>query len=300
MCLEEGYHPRVFKNATLCALPKPGKRSRSLPRSYRLIALLSCLGKALERIVARRLAYIALKCKLFSPLHFGATPRRSAVDAAATLTHDIERGFQDREIMTVLAFDIKGAFDRVTDGRLVKRLWEQGIPLTLIRWLASFLNDRAAALRLDGEKGDQEPVKIGIPQGSPVSPILFMLFTAPLFRILTREEKKTGLSIRGYVDDGLLTCRAKDETLSTAKVQPVFSKIEAWASENGMVFDPAKFEAIHFSRKAGFPNPEIILPPLPIANGTGEPRIIKSMAKKASMRWLGVYFDSRLSFSDHA
>ena len=67
-----------------------------------------------------------------------------------------------------------------------------------------------------------------------------------------------------------------------------------------MVFDPAKFEAIHFSRKAAFPNPEIILPPSPSANGTGEPRIIKAIAKKASMRWLGVYFDSRLSFSDHA
>lgn len=118
--------------------------------------------------------------------------------------------------------------------------------------------------------------------------------------MLTREEKKTGLSIRGYVDDGLLTCRAKDETLSTAKFQAVFSKIEAWASENSVAFDPAKFEAIHFSRKAAFPNPEVILPPSPIANGTGEPRIIKTIAKKASMRWLGIYFDSRFSFSDHA
>ena len=44
-CLEEDYHPSVFKNAILCALPKPGKRSHSFPRSYRLIALLSCLGK---------------------------------------------------------------------------------------------------------------------------------------------------------------------------------------------------------------------------------------------------------------
>lgn len=62
----------------------------------------------------------------------------------------------------------------------------------------------------------------------------------------------------------------------------------------------AKFEAIHFSRKAAFPNPEIILPSLPIANGTGKPKIIKPMAKKALMRWLGVHFDFRLFFSDHA
>ena len=95
-CLEEGYHPSVFKIATLCALPKPGKRPRSLPWSYRLIALLLCLGKVLERVIARRLAYIALKYKLFSPLYFGATPRCSAIDAASTLTHDVEKAFQDQ------------------------------------------------------------------------------------------------------------------------------------------------------------------------------------------------------------
>lgn len=248
-CLEKGYHPSVSKDATLCALPKPGKRSRSLPRSYRLIALLSCPGKVLERVVAKRLSHIALKYRIFSPLHFGATPRRSAVDAAATLTHDVEKAFQDQEVVTALAFDIKGAFDRVTEDRLVKRLWEQDIPLPMIRWVASFLNGRSAAVRLDGEISTQEPVKIGVPQGSPVAPILFMLFTAPLFKILTKDEKNGWDKIRGYVDDGLLTARASQEATSVAKIQGTFSAIEAWATENGMIFDQAKFEAIHFSRK---------------------------------------------------
>lgn len=104
--LDEGYHPKIFKTAILCALPKPGKRARALSRSYRLIALLSCLGKALERIVAKRLGNIALKRGLISPLHFGAITGRSAVDAAATLTHDIEKAFQNQEVLTALAFDI--------------------------------------------------------------------------------------------------------------------------------------------------------------------------------------------------
>ncbi len=109
--------------------------------------------------------------------------------------------------MIALAFDIKGAFDRVTDARLIKRLWEQDISLPMIRWVALFLNDRKAAVRLDGEIGDQEPLKIGVPQGSPVAPINFVLFTAPLFKILTKEEKKGRMKIRKYVNDGLLTAR---------------------------------------------------------------------------------------------
>lgn len=200
--------------------------------------------------------------------------------------------------MSALAFDIKGAYDRVTDRRLIQRLWEQGTPLSLIRWVVSFLNNRTAALRLDGETGIPEPVKIGVPEESPVAPILFMLFTASLFEIPTKEEKRAGLRIRGYVDDGLLTCRAKDESLSTAKVQLAFCEVEAWAEENGMIFDPGKFEAIHFSRKTVFPNPEITLSLPASTNGFGELRIIKPVPKKASFRWLGIYFDSRLSFSD--
>lgn len=103
----------------------------------------------------------------------------------------------------------------------------------MIRRVASFLNNRTAALRLDGETGDQEPVKIGVPQGSPVAPILFMLFTAPLFKILTKEDKNAGIKVRGYVDDGLLTSRAQKEKISVAKVQETFIKVETWATENG-------------------------------------------------------------------
>ena len=197
-----------------------------------------------------------------------------------------------------MAFDIKGAFDRVTDTRLIKRLWKQNIPLSIIRWVASFLNNRTAAVRLDGETNNQEPLKIGVPQGSPVAPILFMLFTAPLFKIFTKEDKNAGIKIRGYVDDGLLTARAPKEDTSAKLIQATFAKVEAWAAQSGMIFDQAKLEAIHFSRKQNFPNPEIIF----LSNATVgvEERIIKPTSKKGSMRWLGVYFDSRLSFSDHA
>ena len=145
-CLDERHHPLAFKTAILCALPKPGLRPKHLPHSYRLIALLSCLGKALEKVIARKLSEIAIRTRLVSPIHCGAIARRSAVDAAATLTHDVERAWQDSEILTALAFDIKGAFDTITEKRLTARLWDQNIPLPIIRWVTSFLTDRKAAI----------------------------------------------------------------------------------------------------------------------------------------------------------
>lgn len=251
-CLDKDHHPLVFKNAIPCALPKHGKRCRALPRSYRLIALLSCLGKALERLVAKRLNNIALELYLISSLHFGAIARRSAVDAAATLTHDIKKYFHKQEILTALAFDIKGAFDRVIDYRLIQRLCDQKIPLPLICF-SSLLNNRTAAIRLDGRTSDHEPVQIEVLQGSPVAPILFMIFTAPLFQLFRGSNRVAGLSIRGYDDDGLLTASASSEDRSTETIQAAFYILEKWALENGMVFDLDKFEAMHFSRKRNIP-----------------------------------------------
>lgn len=144
-------------------------------------------------IIAKRLGELAFKNNLISPLHFGAIARRSAVDAASTLAYDIERSWEQKEILSALAFDIKGAFDTVTERRLSKRLWEQKIPLPLIRWVRSFLTERKAAIRLDGTTGVQEAIQIGVPQGSPTAPILFMLFTAPLFKLFSNEKRKAGI-----------------------------------------------------------------------------------------------------------
>lgn len=124
LCLDEEHHPLAFKTAIFCILPKPGLRLKHLLCPYWLIALLPCLVKALKKVIARRLSKIAIKTRLVSPIHFGAIARRLAVDVAATLIHDVEKAWQDSEIFTALAFDIKGTFDTITKKILTTRLWE--------------------------------------------------------------------------------------------------------------------------------------------------------------------------------
>ena len=127
-----------------------------------------------------------------------------------------------------------------------------------------------------------------------------MLFTALLFKLFQGVNKVAGLTIRGYVDDGLLTVSAASENASAEIIQVAFGKVEKWADENGMVFDLDKFEAMHFSRKRNYPNPEIILPAYVVPDHAIPQGVIKPLGKSTSMKWLGVYFDHKLSFSDHA
>lgn len=155
-------------------LPKPNKADKTNPKSYRPIALLSVLIKGLERLISKRMSWMAITAKVLSPQQFGALRLRSATDLATCLTHDVEEA--------LLILDVKGAFNAVLPGRLIRRLREQGWPPHICRWAASFATGRSVRIRLDGQTGPAEQLEWGLPQGSPASPILFILYVAPLLR----------------------------------------------------------------------------------------------------------------------
>jgi hypothetical protein len=100
--------------------------------------------------------------------------------------------------------DVKGAFDGVLPGRLVRRLREQGWPECLVRWIQSFATGRTVRIRLDGSTGPVTDVVCGLPQGSPISPILFMLYIAPLFWLGSPYTRF------GYADDVALLRTSTD------------------------------------------------------------------------------------------
>ncbi|KAI0999012.1 hypothetical protein K3495_g9183 [Podosphaera aphanis] len=119
-CLDTGYHPKFFRTATVAIIAKTNKVYMSSPRSYRSIALLSILGKGLERLVAKQMSWIAIKHKVLARPQFGALPQRSSVDLTTCLTHDVETALAKGLTATLATLDIKGAFDAVLPGRLVK------------------------------------------------------------------------------------------------------------------------------------------------------------------------------------
>ncbi|EED14697.1 polymerase, putative [Talaromyces stipitatus ATCC 10500] len=182
-CLRLGYHPKYFRHAILTILQKPSKEDWTNPRSYRPIALLSVLGKGLECLVARNMAWIAIYYKVLASQQFGALPLRSAIDLTTCLTHDIEQALNQGKTASLLTFDVEGAFDNVLPGRLTYRLRTQGWPNNLILWISSFITERTIQIRFDNELGPHTDISCGLPQGSPISPILFMLYIAPLFHM---------------------------------------------------------------------------------------------------------------------
>ncbi|GKU10992.1 unnamed protein product [Fusarium langsethiae] len=280
-CLSIGHHPKPFKEAEVVMIAKPGRRDLTSPRAWRPISLLSCLGKGLERLIARRLAWAAVHYSILHPQQAGALPKRSATDLVAALIHDIEEAFARKKVVTLVTIDIEGAFDTVMRNRLVLRLREQGWPDHLARWAESFMGDRSARVRYQDTTTPFTPLQCGLPQGSSVSPIVFLLYTEPIYRLGNHPQGRFG-----YADDTAILSIGDtvDETVTMASSS--VDEMVRWGALNGVSFDPKKTEVMHFSRGKLRTAPTV-------RHGASEKH------PEPALRWLGIWLDSRLSFRIH-
>src|ERR1700741_5515566 len=163
--------------------------------AYKIITLLNYLGKILEKIMATCLAYLAETQDILHPEQVRGRKKHSAVDAALSLLHDIEMGKSNGAVTFALMLDVKGAFDNVSRERLLKTMHDLGLPKQYLRWVNHFMTGRGVALAFDGEKEEMHPVETGIPQGSPISPILFLIYIRPLFDRLKNKFLALGTPV---------------------------------------------------------------------------------------------------------
>ena len=121
--------------------------------------------------------------------------------------HDVQSAQQAGLCCGLLLFDIQGFFDHINHVRLVQVLMNSGFAPEIVRWCQSFLQERTVRLRFNGRTSDPSDFITGTPQGSPVSPVLSIIYMAPLLRKL---ENMTDTSLSLYIDDGaIFACRRK-------------------------------------------------------------------------------------------
>src|SRR5437588_10813983 len=121
---------------------------------------------------------------LLHKLQIGGRPKRSAVDAAMYLTTVIDEANKRRQTTSTLCIVVKGAFDNVHKERLLQTMRKMKLDQKRVRWVESFLSDRRARLSFEKDSEKMSPIVTGIPQGSPVSPILFLIYLSPLVMLM--------------------------------------------------------------------------------------------------------------------
>jgi hypothetical protein len=138
----------------------------------------------------------------------GGRKQRSAIDAVLNLVHDAQMTKNRGITLTCLLLNVKGAFDHVALMQLVKILIKLEIAVNLIDWVKSFLQNRVIGLTFDRERQKPEKISTGILQGSPISPVLFLIYVRYLFPKI--RAKFGNLHTFSYIDNVTLYIKGKN------------------------------------------------------------------------------------------
>jgi retron-type reverse transcriptase len=251
LCWRLEYLPKQFRKARTIVLRKPNKDDYSIPGAWRPIALLNTLGKVVESLAARQLRDLAEQYHLLPNTQMGKRPNRSTETALELLIEQIHTVWgPNRHIASVLSLDISGAFDTVNHLRLLDNLRKKGVPLWFVRTIRSFLTDRTTTLMVDGEETPERQLLAGVPQGSPLSPILFLFYNAPLLEALKLPEQQ--VSPVGFADDVSLLTYGESTIQNCTALELAHEKCLEWAYTHGMRFAPDKYTLTHFTRRRNF------------------------------------------------
>jgi hypothetical protein len=129
------------------------------------------MSKLLEKAVAKRMQHDIVAHKLIHTNQFGGRAHSSCLDMGLTLLHDVQSVHRAGFKVGILLFDVRGFFDNVNHNRMMAILENSGYPPELVQWAESFLKDRKVCLSFNGATSEERGQPIGVPQGSPVTPL---------------------------------------------------------------------------------------------------------------------------------
>ena len=237
--LDEGMLPDAWKEAYVTPIYKGGKKSD--PLNYRPISLTSVPCKIAERIIKDAIMEHLEKNDLLSQHQHGFRSRRSCLTQLLEYFTEVHDCLDDGDPVDAIYLDCKKAFDTVPHKRLIAKLEAYGISGKVLNWIKSFLSGRSQRVVVKGVLSDSLPVWSGVPQGSVLGPVLFLIYINDLLDDIQSSGKL-------FADDSkifrkILSIRDKNI------LQRDLVKLQEWSSKWLLEFNAKKCEIMHFGRK---------------------------------------------------
>ena len=171
--------PQKLKIAKV--MPVYKKDEKTDPGNYRPISLLSILDKILEKLVCKRLVDFLEEHKIFYKYQFGFRAKHSTVQAVTEIVDNIIEEMKNGRLVAGIYMDLSKAFDTVDHEILLHKCEHNGIRGQALQWLKSYLSNRQQYTQANGVKSNKKVVEYGVPQGSVLGPLLFLLYVPSLF-----------------------------------------------------------------------------------------------------------------------
>ena len=277
--LSSGVVPPSFKLAAITPVFKSG--DRTTPSNYRPISLTSVFSKVLERIIRKQVSSFIDKKGCLNSTQHGFRSGRSCLSALLNVFDDLMHMLEDGGLVDMVYLDFSKAFDKVDHGILLHKLKALGITGHLGIWFFNFLTRRSHFVRLPGAISGDSPVLSGVPQGTVLGPLLFLIMLADINKDISESN------LISFADDTRIYSKINDVT-DCDTLQQDLNHVYDWASINNMFFNAQKFYYVSFS-----PNKYSILSNVYI---NPEYNII---SPSSNVLDLGVYMSSNCTFDFH-
>ena len=277
-----GNIPTQWKHAVIIPLLKPTQDPLQAS-SYRPIALTSCVGKTMERMVNNRLKYYLEQNNLIPDTQCAFRKNRSCTDHLTRLSDDIHKSINRRHKVTAIFIDLHKAFDRLEPLILLQKLKHLNITGNMFNYIYNFLTNRTASIKVNNHFSDTFNLYSGTPQGAILSTTLFLLLLSDIPKL---THKNIRISI--FADDIAIWCFHKSLTLITYILQYYLDILITWCHDNRLIISTHKTSAVVFARQF---NNTYTPPRLFIDNHLIE---VKNTA-----RFLGLIYDRHLNFKNH-
>ena len=272
--VDEGVLPQSWKNANVTAIFKKGDKSK--PGNYRPISLTSVLIKILEKIIREAIVDHMNNNDFFSKHQHGFRSGLSCVTQLLEVIDDWTKMLDERKSIDVIYFDFQKAFDTVPHERLLEKLHSYGIRGKILRWIRDFLTNRKQRVILNGQCSKWTNVTSGIPQGSVLGPILFLIYINDLPDVVNNF-------IKLFADDTKIYAAVDVNTT----LQEDVNRMSTWSSVWQLKFNESKCKHLKIGQIS---NTSYTIQ-------TGEqPSTIEISEKEKD---LGVTIDKNLNFQEH-
>ena len=290
LSLRDGTFPSRFKEAIVTPLIKKPSLPKNDMKNYRPVSGLCFISKLLERVVASQVKTHLESCTLNNIFQSAYRSGHSTETALLGLKNDIHLSLSKGLPTALILLDLSAAFDTIDHDLLLKRLsTEFGFNHTVSKWFSSYMFGRKQCVKVGDVVSDAICLLFGVPQGSVLGPILFILYTTPLSKIISSHEL---IQHHLYADDTqiYLELTPTNSSEAIAQLQACLSEVQSWMASNKLKLNPDKTEFIVFGsddQRAKFSG----LFPVDILGNLISP--------SDSVRNLGVFFDAKFSFHKH-
>lgn len=272
-----GIFPDKMKIAKIIPLFKSGNKNQFT--NYRPVSLLSQFSKLLERLYYNRLNNFIEKNNIISDSQYGFRNKRSTSQALMDLIEQITDNIDNKKATIGIFIDLKKAFDTVNHDLLLKKLRFYGVRGIAHNWIESYLTNRKQYVSLNDTSSDMCQVACGVPQGSILGPLLFILYINDL------TNASTFLKYVLFADDTNLFASGTDINALCVKINTELDRLKNWFSVNKLSLNLSKTNYMIFSNSK---HTNISLS----MNATEIERVTVT-------KFLGVLVDEKLNWKQH-